>query len=201
MPSVELIGYNGNYEQILTKACSMPYGNNVTMKGVQAIVNSGHVSVIEHCNAIFHVKCSVRVLGQITRHRHLHFTVKSARGCRFTDMVIPEGLKQFYEERGREIKLVVMAALREYNYALDMGVAEEDAAYLLPEGIETELVVSGNFRAWLEYLPKRLCRRAMPEHRELADLIHKELIKAIPEIFDVNLMNCGNCKERSCEFK
>ena len=201
MPSVELIGYNGNYEQILTKACSMPYGNNVTMKGVQAIVNSGHVSVIEHCNAAFYVKCSVRVLGQITRHRHLHFTVKSARGCRFTDLVLPEGLREYFAKNHRDYGLVVIEALRMYNDALDHGVAEEDAAYLLPEGIETEMVVSGNLRAWLEYLPKRLCRRAMPEHRELADLIHKELIEAIPEIFDVNLMNCGNCKERSCEFK
>lgn len=201
MPTVELIGYNGNYEQILTKACSMPYGNNVTMRGVQAIIDSGHVSVIEHCNAVFHVKCSVRVLGQITRHRHLHFTVKSARGSRFKDMVIPEGLKVFYNKRGRDCTLVVMEALRLYNEALDMGVAEEDAAYLLPQGIETELVVSGNLRAWLEYLPKRLCRRAMPEHRELATLIHKELIAVMPEIFDINLMNCTNCKERSCDFK
>lgn len=201
MPSVELIGYNGNYEQILTKACSMPYGNNVTMKGVQAIVNSGHVSVIEHCNAIFHVKCSVRVLGQITRHRHLHFTVKSARGCRFTDLVLPEGLREYFEKNHRDYGLVVIEALRMYNDALDHGVAEEDAAYLLPEGIETEMVVSGNLRAWFEYLPKRQCRRAMPEHRELANLIHVELMHVMPEIFDLCMMNCHNCKERSCKFK
>ena len=201
MTSAKLIGYNENYQEILMKACSMPYGNNVTMKGVKAIINSGHVSVIEHCNACFHVKCSVRVLGQITRHRHLGFTVKSARGSRFNDMIIPEGLKEYFERTNRDYNLMVIEALRMYNEALDMGVAEEDAAYILPQGVVTELVVSGNLRAWLEYLPKRLCRRAMPEHRKLADLIHKELIKVMPEIFDTNLMNCANCKERSCEFK
>ena len=78
---------------------------------------------------------------------------------------------------------------------------EEAAAYLLPQGARTSIVVTGNFRAWFEYLPKRLCKRAMPEHRELADKIHKELATAVPEIFDRGFMNCANCTERSCNFK
>lgn len=84
---------------------------------------------------------------------------------------------------------------------LDDGAAEQDAAYWLPQGAMTDIVVTGNFRAWYEYLPKRLCRRAMPEHRELAELIHKELAKVAPEIFDRCFLNCEHCTERSCEFK
>ena len=39
---------------------------------------------------------------------------------------------------------------------LDGGAAEQDAAYWLPQGAMTDIVVTGNFRAWYEYLPKRL---------------------------------------------
>ena len=88
-----------------------------------------------------------------------------------------------------------------YQKALEEGVPEQDAAYLLPQGVRTSIVVTGNFRTWFEYLPKRLCRRAMPEHRELAEAIQKELAKAAPEIFNRTFMNCANCNERSCEFK
>lgn len=91
--------------------------------------------------------------------------------------------------------------LHAYHDCIKDGLKEQDAAYFLPQGVETSLVVTGNFRAWYEYLPKRLCRRAMPEHRKLAEDIHKLLADAAPEIFDRCMLNCDNCKERSCEFK
>lgn len=88
-----------------------------------------------------------------------------------------------------------------YKSALDKGFSHQDARYFLPQGVKTHIVVTGNFRAWYEYLPKRLCRRAMTEHRELAQLIQQELAKACPEVFNKSFMNCANCTERSCEFK
>lgn len=197
MTSVKLIGYNPNYMEIIKTADSQPYGNNVSTKGVLRIIDSGHISTIEHCNAVFLISCSVRVLGQITRHRHMSFTVKSARGSRFDKMEIPEGLKMYLTDNS----VKVTDLLAEYNNALNHGVKEQDAAYLLPQGVQTSMVMSGNLRAWYEYLPKRLCKRAMPEHRKLAFMIHEELKKAMPELFDRNFMNCANCKEKSCEFK
>ena len=97
--------------------------------------------------------------------------------------------------------LLEMVALSAYNDLIEQGVSEQDAAYLLPQGVETEMVITGNFRAWFEYLPKRLCKRAMPEHRKLAARILEELQIVAPEIFKRNFLNCANCKERSCEFK
>ena len=88
-----------------------------------------------------------------------------------------------------------------YLNQLKNGVSEEDAAYLMPQGAKTSMVVTGNFRAWYEYLPKRLCNRAMPEHRALAEAILKELVAAAPEIFKNVHKNCDACKERSCDFK
>ena len=180
--------------ELLKVACSKPYGNDVSEKGIQAIINSGHLSILEHCYASFEVECSVRVLGQLTRHRHLSFTVKSARGSQFDTFVNPITFEG--EPLGG-----VSVGTDYVNAIVFENVTEEQASYFLPQGVETSLVVTGNFRAWYEYLPKRLCKRAMPEHRELADKIHKALAEAAPEIFDRGFMNCANCTERSCEFK
>lgn len=194
MPTVDLISMTPNYMTLLQCACRQPYGKDVTEKSIKKIIESGHLSVLEHCYASFLVTCSVRVLGQLTRHRHLSFTCKSARGSRFNTLVNPYTL-------GR-VPLSDFNVGRTYNSALsDKDTKEEQAAYFLPQGVETSLVVTGNFRAWYEYMPKRLCKRAMPEHRKLAEMIQERLADAAPEIFDRNFMNCKNCTERSCDFK
>lgn len=194
MPTVDLISMTPNYMTLLQYACRQPYGKDVTEKSIKKIIESGHLSVLEHCYASFLVTCSVRVLGQLTRHRHLSFTCKSARGSRFDTLVNPYTLER--------APLSVFNVGRTYNYVLsDKDTKEEQAAYFLPQGVETSLVVTGNFRAWYEYLPKRLCKRAMPEHRELAMAIQKCLADAAPEIFDKSFMNCKHCTERSCDFK
>lgn len=194
MPTVDLISMTPNYMTLLQCACRQPYGKDVTEKSIKKIIESGHLSVLEHCYASFLVTCSVRVLGQLTRHRHLSFTCKSARGSRFDTLVNPYTL-------GR-VPLSDFNVGRTYNSALsDKDTKEEQAAYFLPQGVETSLVVTGNFRAWYEYMPKRLCKRAMPEHRKLAEMIQVRLADAAPEIFDKNFMNCKNCTERSCDFK
>ena len=193
MPKAELISITPDYMELLKTACSQPYGKDVTDKSVKKIIESGHLSVLEHCYASFLVKCSVRVLGQLTRHRHLSFTVKSARGSQFDTFVNPITF-----ERGPLDD--VSAGIDYVNAIVFENATEEQAAYYLPQGVETSMVVTGNFRAWYEYLPKRVCRRAMPEHRKLAELIHQELAKAAPEIFDRTFLNCINCIESSCEF-
>lgn len=198
MVSAKILSLTPNYMEVLKVACSKPYGNDVTEKGIQSIINSGHLSILEHCYASFEIECSVRVLGQLTRHRHLSFTCKSARGSKFDVMELP---KMDYLTDAETVAGLGRAALEPYYLALGEGLKEEAAAYFLPQGVRTSIVVTGNFRAWFEYLPKRLCRRAMPEHRELADKIQKELAKAAPEIFKRKFMNCDNCTERSCEFK
>ncbi len=213
MPTAKLVSITPNYVELLKCACSKPYGRNVSMKTINDhIIAAGHLSVLEHCYASFEVECSVAVLGQLTRHRHLSFTCQSARGCEFDEMVLPafifEEVKRRYDkdvteaEKEEMRKEAAQELLAPYKEALAEGFPQQDARYFLPQGIKTKIVVTGNFRAWYEYLPKRLCKRAMPEHRELAEAILEELKKAAPEIFDRNFMNCGvSCKEKGCAFK
>lgn len=193
MPSAKLLSITPHYMELLKTACSQPYGKTISDKAINTIVASGHLSVLEHCYVSFLVSCSVRVLGQLTRHRHLSFTVKSARGSKYDTFVNPFTLEN--------TPLVESYGGEEYLSFLADGEAEELAAYFLPQGVETQLVVTGNFRAWYEYLPKRLCNRAMPEHKKLAAQIQSILAAAAPEIFKRQFLKCKTCTERSCKFK
>ena len=194
MPEVKLVSITPNYKELLLLACGKPYGKDVSLKGLKHIIEAGHLSVLEHCYASFEVKCSVRVLGQLTRHRHLSFTCQSARGKEFDTFVDPA------LDLTETVSLDNHAIGNFYRHEVWKGTPLEDAAYYLPQGIQTSIVVTGNFRAWFEYLPKRECKRAMPEHRKLAFMIHEILLKEAPEVFEYCKMHCDHCSERSCEF-
>lgn len=198
MSYTNLISITQDPMNVLKHACSKPYGNIVSTKGVQAIIASGHLSILEHCYASFDVACSVRVLGQLTRHRHLSFTVQSSRGTKVDNMMIPSTSKD-----KRDIDTIIGDAMYDYQCALDRGESLEDAAYLLPQGAMTKMVITGNFRAWYEYLPKRLCKRALREHQVLAQRILLKLQREVPEVFGEygsSFLHCENCKEKGCTF-
>ena len=144
MPTVELISITPNHMKLLKTACSQPYGKDVAEKSIEKIIESGHLSVLEHCYASFLVKCSVRVLGQLTRHRHLSFTCKSARGSKFDAIVNPYTL-----ESASLADFIVGRTYIALNN--DEGTKAEQAAYFLPQGVETSFVATGNFRACLLY--------------------------------------------------
>lgn len=196
---VTLVSYTPNVVENILGAMSKCYEKKVSLKGLQHCIDAGHLSVLEHGQATFDIECSLAVLGQITRHRHLSFTVKSTRGANFEKkFYIPEKIKN--SDFHSTFLNTISRCMSLYQSMIDDGIPHEDAAYILPKGIITKLRVTGNLRAWFEYLPKRLCKRAMPEHRKIAEAIHVELSKAIPEIFFRDFMNCANCREKSCSF-
>lgn len=192
MPTAKLISITQDPMGVLKTAAGMCYQKKATDNVIQHIIEAGHLSVLEHCYATFEVTCSVAVLLQLTRHRHLSFTCQSTRGSRLTSL---------YETGVADVDEAVAEQMAEYLKACDNPIIPlEDAAYQIPKGAEYKLVVSGNFRAWFEYLPKRLCARANREHRELAQLIADQLYLACPEVFKNVKTNCANCKERGCSY-
>lgn len=191
MPTVNLISHTPDPMTLLKTAASQCYQKEVTDATIQHIIEAGHLSVLEHAYASFSVECSLTVLLQLTRHRHLSFTVQSSRGTLLSDLTETGILMA--DRQNKE-------TLRLYRTLADEGYRKEELAYMLPKGIKYRLVVTGNFRAWYEYLPKRLCKRATREHRELAECIHNRLCVLCPEVFVRVHKPCGTCKERSCAF-
>ena len=196
---VKLVSYSQDYLENILGAMGMCYGKTCGPKALQKSIEAGHLSLLEHSMATFEIECSLGVLGQITRHRHLNFTVKSSRGSEFSTYEVPEVFEN-NEEADSVYWYSMKKTFETYDELISLGVPLEDAAYVLPKGTITKLRVSGNFRAWREYLQKRLCKRAMPEHRKIAERIWTELQIVAPEVFYDSLLNCENCKESSCKF-
>lgn len=192
LPKAELIAITPNYIQLIQRAMGECYQRPVGEKTVKKAIQAGHLSVLEHCSATFEIQCSISVLLQLTRHRHFSFTVQSSRGCELT---------HFHKTGIEFLDSLLIEHMADYKYAVEDGCKnKEDAAYLLPKAAEYKLLITGNFRAWYEYLPKRMCKRAQKEHRQMAEQIQKLLAKTAPEIFDRDFMNCDRCTEKSCSF-
>ena len=67
-----------------------------------------------------------------------------------------------------------------YKWAIDQGIAKEQARAVLPEGlIETRLFMHGTIRSWIHYTKLRTGIETQKEHRLLAlscqDILHKEM--------------------------
>ena len=191
---VELISITPDYMKVLKTAASQCYQKEATNKVIDHIIEAGHLSVLEHCYATFKLSCSIQMLLQLTRHRHLSFTVQSSRGSE---------LKECYKTYNAYIdECAEKSMIRSANLHRNEGIDRETAAYALPKAVMYNLVVTGNFRAWYEYLEKRLCYRAQKEHRQVAEEIHKLLIDNAPLVFGRNIRyyQCKNCDNLSCHF-
>jgi len=192
MTNAKLINITTDYMQLLKTAAGQCYQQEASDKVIKHIIEEGHLSVLEHCSATFSITCSMSVLLQLTRHRHLSFTVQSSRGSKLNSLH-RTGIHQIDRSNGEVLNI--------YKFLIEKkGYSCEEAAYILPKAAEYKMVATGNFRTWFEYLPKRLCKRALPEHQQLAKAIHKELAFYSPEIFDRNMLHCSTCMERSCSF-
>ena len=186
---VELISITQNHMDLLKEAIGMCHQMKVSDRVVKHCIEAEHMSVLEHAYASFKVKCSIQTLLQLTRHRHLSFTVQSSR---VTD------IKDYYETGDWFVDEMNKDAMNEY---LSNPVSrQEQKAYMLPKAAMYNLVVTGNFRAWYEYLRKRLCARTQTEHRKLAEEIHKTLCLYAPQVFEYCTAPCSTCKEKSCVF-
>ena len=69
----------------------------------------------------------------------------------------------------RAQKRAIYAAEREYNWALENGIAKEQARAVLPEGLTvSRLYMQGTLRSWLHYIELRSGQETQKEHREVA---------------------------------
>lgn len=188
MENVELVSITPNAMEFLKRVAGVCYQKEASENVIKKILDMGHWSVFEHCYATFRLKISVACLLQITRHRHLSFTVQSSR---FTE------LKDFYKSGNLDLYTRIKTAMDTYD-SMVKGYGPEAAMYCMPKAAMYEVYVTGNFRAWLEYLPKRMCRRAMKEHRDVAWKIKRILEHEYPLIFKGAFPNCAGCQDKKC---
>lgn len=163
---------------------------------VQNIVKLGHESVLEHVSVTFYVEGVSRNLShELIRHRHLSFSELSQR---YVDMnearwVVPPLWREIGADwTGKYSVPLEQSVLSAYKHNVreaegQDGVtrkeAREAARAVLPGGVETKFVVSGNLRAWRDVLKKRWSSHADKEMQDFAAKVLGWLSEEYPDVF------------------
>ena len=81
---------------------------------------------------------------------------------------------------------VINAAKQAYNWAIENGIAKEQARAVLPEGnTVSRLYVNGTIRSWIHYIELRSANGTQLEHMELAVAIADAIAQIYPEVSNV----------------
>nr|MDF9458041.1 FAD-dependent thymidylate synthase [Bacillus pumilus] len=173
------------------------------------IVASKHTSTLEHLTFTFAIEgVSRALLAQLTRHRAgFSFSVQSQRYVRMGDgdrsggfdYVVPEKVANsayednndfFDPENGHTTETYspqiafsnAMEYLQDvYDDLREMGVTAEDARAVLPQAAATNLVMTVNLRALLDfYAKRRKGNGAQAEIADLAEALRREVVEVEP---------------------
>jgi len=80
-----------------------------------------------------------------------------------------EAQKQLAYEWERAQKRVLYAVKKEYKWAIDNGIAKEQARAVLPEGLTvSRLYMNGTLRSWVHFIELRSANGTQKEHQEVA---------------------------------
>lgn len=154
--------------------------------------DQGHWSIAEHATAtLYFTGVSRAFLAELTRHRHLSFSVESQRfiNANNADVVMPPAMRYLDEESKENFLWRVDESITDYKNAqtvlnyLPKKQRNEAARALLPNAVETRMVVTGNLRAWHEVIQRRTQPDADAEIQEVMRLAKAELHTVSPIIF------------------
>ena len=169
---------------------------------IHRVLERGHHSVLEHATFSFGVEGISRATShQLVRHRIASYSQQSQRYVRergeLTFVTPPSvegvsGLRPQYVEEMKRIKEL-------YDAMIAAGIPVEDARYILPNAVETRLIVSMNARELLHFFRLRTCNRAQWEMRQMAKWMLGLVKPLAPTIFATAGPPClqGECPEGS----
>ena len=172
---------------------------------IKYLAKHKHWSPFEMASACIEITTTRDIARQILRHRSFSFQEFSQRYADPTAelddaFVLRECRIQDTSNRQNSIELVldnpearmkamewtraqqrVLSAVREaYRWAIDNGIAKEQARAVLPEGMTvSRLYMNGTIRSWIHYIELRSSNGTQKEHMEVA----LACAKAIAEIF------------------
>lgn len=164
------------------------------------IVASKHTSTLEHLNFTFAIEnVSRSLLAQLTRHRHMSFSVQSQRYVKFSsdsrsggfEYVVPETLipKNTDDEEtwnkkvdaSNEFEATMESIQVGYNRLIELGIPQEDARAVLPNAAACNLVLTANLRSLLEFYEKRKPGNgAQREISQLAEELKNRVVEVEP---------------------
>lgn len=183
-------------EKYFSNAATDGEGGKEADRLFRHITRSGHTSTLEHINYTFAIEgVSRSLLAQLTRHRHLSFSVQSQRYVRMGsedkiggfEIISPPSLEGKYStanggaDAGEVYMNFMSYAQACYDELRHIGVPAEDARMVLPNAAACNMVMTGNLRSLLDFYAKRQKGKgAQWEIAELAERIKEEVVGADP---------------------
>jgi thymidylate synthase (FAD) len=172
-------------------------------KLIRYLIKHKHWSPFEMVNICLEINTTRDISKQILRHRSFSFQEFSQRYADINDL----GVFQFKEcrlqdpsNRQNSIRApdgaihlqwlekqrkVADSAMKAYAWALDKGIAKEQARAVLPEGLTpSRIYMNGTIRSWMHYISVRTIKGTQKEHIDIAKACAKTISSIFPMIED-----------------
>jgi len=195
----ELIGYCARVSNP-----SNQLNTDTTEKLIRYLVKHQHWSPLEMVSACLEIETTRDIARQMLRHRSFSFQEFSQRYADPTkdlSFVLRDARLQDTKNRQNSVELdivkndkhrflayqweqmqqrVLAEAKNVYEWAIEQGIAKEQARAVLPEGLTvSRLYMNGTLRSWVHFIELRSANGTQKEHQQIAI----ECAKVIAEIF------------------
>lgn len=193
---VELIAYSlpneGSVDKLVAESGAIshaPHFKELDDNRVKHLINLlkklGHESVFEHACFTFRVEGISRICThQLVRHRLASYTQQSQRYVKLRNptFIVPEAIKEseFYDEY---VELLNRASDL-YRRMVEGGIRKEDARFILPQSVETKIVITMNARELRHFIRLRCDPSAQWEIRNLAREMLNLVYEVAPILFE-----------------
>jgi thymidylate synthase (FAD) len=159
-------------------------------KLVRYLIKNQHWSPLEMVSLTLEIETTRDIARQILRHRSFSFQEFSQRyavanlGWDYKEARMQdtknrqnsigvddsdESQRLLAIEWERAQKRVTYAVEKEYKWALENGIAKEQARAVLPEGITvSRMYMAGTLRSWVHYIQLRSANGTQKEHQDIA---------------------------------
>jgi thymidylate synthase (FAD) len=176
-----------------------------TGKLIKYLIKNKHWSPLEMVSACIEIETTRDIARQILRHRSFSFQEFSQRYADPTkdlDFVTREARLQDTKNRQNSVELdvdselhyvweekqelLINTAKETYKWAIDNGIAKEQARAVLPEGnTVSRMYMNGTLRSWVHYIELRSANGTQKEHMDVAKACAVEIAQIFPLIGDI----------------
>ena len=163
-----------------------------------------HWSPFEMVSICMEIDTTRDIARQILRHRSFSFQEFSQRYADPTkDLGFATREARLQDQKNRQnsietddvklakdwewLQLALQNKAKEaYSWAIEHGIAKEQARAVLPEGLtQSRMYMNGTLRSWIHYCELRMGVETQKEHREIALMAWQEITKVFPSLTDV----------------
>lgn len=189
---VELLSVTPNAEKLIENVGRTAYlsfekqRKGSEKKFIRMLIKSRHLFVLEHAYATFRITGGSRAFThQLVRHRLCSYTQQSQRYVDERDFnyIEPQSIKN-HKEAHIIFSDFMDKAKEVYSKLQKLGIKNEDARFVLSNAVESQIVVTANFREWRHIIELRGGIDAQWEIRKVSIEFLKILKKYAPTVFE-----------------